>query len=360
MRFIVTGAKGFVGSIFSLRAIERGHDVLALDDESRGLNPIEERIGNAYQKHDCSEGLLDPAVARGWDKTDVVVHLAAATGSLDRPIDDLRYWNVYMTKRVYEDALRLDARRFLWPTTSLALGVPDSPYVQSKEEALTWLKEVDEHTRISTPVRFFNLAGAYKGLSERRRNEVHMLPTMLRAFLERKPFIVNGSDYETIDGTPSRSYVHILDAVEYLLDICEGKVKPMPHGQTGIYQTDPVTGKNVDPPADGAIWLGHGRPITVMQAIQIFEQFMGPLQYRLGERRAFDCGGLSCAVGQAMQFEAARNYMLAPTWVTFRDELEALYEVVREKFPNARDVASHTADDEGIEQHASVGVLPQG
>lgn len=355
MYLVITGAKGFVGSILSLRAIERGHHVLALDDESRGLNPIEERIGSSYQRFDCANGILDAVTERGWENVDAVIHLAAATGSLDRPLDELRHLNVTMTKHVYEDALRLNAARFLWPTTSLALGVPDSPYVQSKEEALTWLRDVDATARISMPLRFFNLAGAYKGLTELRKNEVHLIPMMLDAYRHAAPFVINGDDYDTADGTPSRCFVHVLDAVEFLLDCVEGRTTPQPHGQTGISRIDPDTGRSVDPPADGAVWLGHGRPTTVAEACRIFEQFVGTLQHKIGPRRAFDCGGLECTVGQAMQFERARGFALAPAWVTIRDELAAL----QAAFPTVSHNVTRVLDgEETVDEHLRVSSLP--
>lgn len=355
MKIVITGAKGFVGSVFSLRAIERGHHVLGLDDESRGLNPIGSLIGDSYQRFDCSEGLGDAVAGRDWESIDVVVHLAAATGSLDRPLDELRAMNVGMTQKVYADALRLGAKRFLWPTTSLALGVPDSPYVESKEEALRWLREVDKHAAISLPLRFFNMAGAYKGLTELRKNEVHLIPTMFQAWRDHKEFTVNGTDYPTADGTPSRCLVHILDAVEYLLDIIEEKIKVVPHGQTGISRVDPRTGLSVDPPADDAIWVGHGRATTVQQAIAIFEQFMGRLTVRVGPRRAFDCAGLECAVGQALQFEAARGHAIAPAWVTIRDEIEAL--ASSSALPRLGEVVA-LHEDERVDQHTTVSLLP--
>jgi len=310
LRIVVTGARGFVGSIFALRAFERGHAVLALDDESRGLNDIEAAIGLCYQRHDCLGGMRDIA-ASFLGTTDVVAHFAAATGSLERPIDELRDYNVGMTQRVYEDALALGAKTFLWPTTSLALGVPDSPYVQSKEEGLTKLREIDAKARISVPVRFFNVAGAYKGFSELRRNEVHAIPVMLQNYLNRTPFIVNGDDYDTVDGTPSRDFVHIFDVVEYLLDIAEGKIHPCAHR------------------TDGAVWLGTGIETTVRHLIRLFDHAVGHLDHRIGPRRAFDCGRLVVDPDQRQQFWRARNG-LAPSWVAVRDELTALLHAPRE------------------------------
>lgn len=336
MRILITGAKGFLGSVFSLRALERGHMIIALDDESRGENPVEHKLGNGYIKHDCRHGFGELRNSNwspgGRPLVDVVAHFAAATGSLERPLDELIELNVDMTMKMYDDALRHGAHTFLWPTTSLALGVPDSPYVESKEMALRKLREVDAKADIGVPVRFFNVAGAYKGFSELRKNEVHLIPEMMRLHAREEPLVINGDDYETVDGTPSRDFVHVLDVVEYLLDIAEKRITPTPHAD------------------DGAIWLGKGASTTVRQAVSIYEQFAGTsMQTRIGPRRAFDCGSLTVDPFQAEQFRIARGGCLTPAWVSIRDEAIALAERRRTWWneKNAEEIkAAH--------QHASV------
>lgn len=318
----VTGAKGFVGSVFALRAVERGHRVLALDDESRGENPIESAIGGSYVKHDCARGFAD-ALDGYAEGVDVVAHFAAATGSLERPLEELRALNVEMTQHVYQDALRFGARTFLWPTTSLAVAVPDSPYVISKEEALGKLRDVDRDHGIAVPLRFWNVLGAYKGMSELRKNEVHILPMMHRAATAGEPFVINGDDYETADGTPSRDFVHVLDVVEYLLDITELRATLAATGlAVGELAEHSLTAK----PSllDGAIWLGRGVPTTVRQMVALYEQFTDTtLAMRIGPRRAFDCGAIPTDMTQADQFARWRRG-LTPTWVAVKDELAVL------------------------------------
>jgi UDP-glucose 4-epimerase len=308
MKIIVTGAKGFIGSVFSLRALERGHTVLALDDESRGENDTVGALAGrgTYRAFDCANGIVDASEGN----VDIVAHFAAATGSLERPLDELLHLNVEMTRHVYQDALKLGAQAFLWPTTSLATAVPDSPYVQSKEIALALLKEIDTAARISIPLRFFNVMGAYKGLTELRKNEVHILPEMVRASAQRKPFTINGDDYDTADGSPSRDFVHVLDIVEYLLDMAEDKVQ---HGSIRQQAHE-----------DGAIWLGKGYATTVRQMLAMYEQWAGNApRAEVGPRRAFDCGALHVDLFQAAQFTKHRGG-LAPAWATVRDELTAL------------------------------------
>jgi UDP-glucose 4-epimerase len=316
MRIIVTGARGFIGSILALRAAEIGHDVLALDNESRGLNRIDQKTtthaGGSlwYEKHDCQGGLFESlarwntaTVSRG---VDAVVHLAAGTGSLDRPIEELRALNVEMTKRVYEDARGLGAKVFAFPTTSLGIvdSLKDSPYVLSKEEAFEWLKTQSDPRPL--PFRFFNVIGAYKGFSEFRQKEVHIIPKLVDAYATDEPFVINGDDYkETADGTPSRCYVHVLDVVKNIL-----------------YQVQHVVqlgNPYAIPAKDGAYWIGPQRSVTVKQMIAVFEQYLGKVKTRVGPRRAYDTGALYCDQEQTYIADTLAGG-LVPAWVGIRDE----------------------------------------
>jgi UDP-glucose 4-epimerase len=243
---------------------------------------------------------------------DIVAHFAAGTGSLDRPIDELRELNVKMTMKILEDARKAGAQRFLWPTTSLALAVPDSPYVQSKEEAFQELRR--EQTAAPQDAvmkiiccRFFNVAGAYKGLTERRRNEVHLVPIIADCFVQHRPLGIQGTDYDTIDGTPSRDFVNVVDVADYLLDMATGSTQP--------YVSE----------RDGAIWLGTGRTTTVKQAVSVFEQHVGwsgALSTEALGRRPFDTGVICCPEENVRVLEQWRS--LVPAWVSIRDEAETL------------------------------------
>lgn len=300
MRIVVTGAKGFIGSVFCKRATELGHEVWALDDESRGLNDIT-FLGARYVKHDCLGGFGEATRT----PVDAVVHLAALTGELQRPMEELHVYNVQMMERVYADAVHYGAKAFVFPTTSLALGVPDSGYVISKEAGLATLKSIDKGRNIAIPLRFFNVCGSYKGLTEKRKNEVHLVYKLAQAYAAQEPFIINGTDYATCDGTPSRDFVNVLDVVEYILVLLRKKLK----------------GEEISThPDDQATWLGTGVLTTAKQAVEIFEQYVGPLKVEYGPRRAFDCGALFVDQKMKEVFREARGGALVPPWVSIRDE----------------------------------------
>lgn len=328
MKIVCTGAAGFLGSVLCQRALERGHGVLALDDLSRGLNEVQALTGRfIFTQHDCQGGLLEAtdllrtASNPVQRSVDAVVHFAAGTGSLDRPYEELRALNVEMTKRVYQDAAALGAEAFVYPTTSLALEVPDSPYVRSKEEAFTWLRQAQIVRRASgeagpllLPVRLFNVVGAYRGFTERRRREVHLIPRLVECRKTGEPFVVNGQDWETEDGTPSRDFTNVLDVADFILTNLEYIVLGGAPHPSAVIQPD------------GALWVGTGWATTARQAADIFGQWAGAVAVKAGPRRAFDCAALRCALDAPGAVRAVIGRPLAPAWVGIRDEAAALME----------------------------------
>lgn len=317
MKIVITGAAGCIGSVVALRAKELGHSVIALDSYERGLNAaLLERMGVTVHRFDCLPGLIrayEGASPRWeWGDIDAVVHLAAGTGSLSRPIDELLELNREMALRVLADSRALGSKVFLWPTTSLALSVPDSPYVKSKELALE--KLVGESDVI--PLRFFNVAGSYKGLTERRRSEVHLLPAIIEAALRSEPFKIFGDDYDTADGTPSRDFVNLLDVADAILALASNVVNQIDDPTYEPFETERQ--------ADGCVWFGTGHTTTALQATMLVEQATAlHVELEQVERRAFDTGEIRCERGLEF-FQSLIGRPLTPPHISIRDEAETL------------------------------------
>lgn len=322
MRIVITGAAGFIGSVLTLRAFEQGDEVIGVDDLSRGLNETLDQGRAHFLKHDCRSGFAEAIPSgvkadwnwfRGKTMIDAVVHLAAGTGSLDRPIEELRGLNVEMTKRVWQDAKDLGAKVFVFPTTSLATKVPDSPYVISKEEAFEWLKTQTDGPRL-IPLRFFNVAGSYKGRTEKRKLEVHLIPRLVECYRTGEPLVVNGVDYWGDegggDGSPARDFTNVIDVADAILE--------MIHRADMLGDQFSLQGFTMP---DGAMWCGTGHQVTVHQAARIFAQWVGPLDVKAGPRRAFDTGSLICPGRAATSFEGWIARGAAPAWVSIRDEV---------------------------------------
>ncbi len=82
MRVLITGGAGFIGSHLADRLLREGHEVRALDSLDRQVHPSGERpayLDEAVELH-VGDVRDHDAVARALERTDAVVHLAAAVG----------------------------------------------------------------------------------------------------------------------------------------------------------------------------------------------------------------------------------------------------------------------------------------
>lgn len=275
MRVLITGASGFVGSVLTHHFLEQGHRVVAVDSGRRGLNRVKPHVNLETYTLDCEPGLKDLLQRR---QPQIVVHLAAQTGSLSLPYEELAKLNIDMTKRLYNECEDNDTRIFVFPTTSLAEYVPDSAYVKTKEDAMAWLLEQKGSMKV-LPLRFFNQVGAKNLCTEWRKDEVHVLPIMVKAYMEKQPFIINGSDWETEDGSPSRDYVNINDTCGFIIYLCDSIIK-------GSIQLE-----------NKIIEVGTGHVTTTFELVEKFRDLVGDLQIEWGPRRSFDTGTIQCKNG---------------------------------------------------------------
>jgi UDP-glucose 4-epimerase len=303
MQIVVTGACGFIGSVLCARLSEQGHEVIAVDNGSRGRNDPSGLPHVTLRRQDASAAFL----TLPWGSIDACIHLAAKTGSLSYPVEELIQHNATDTVHLFQTAQAKGVRVFIFPTTSLALGVPESSYVISKEHAITALQEAAPSGKTSLHLyRFFNVGGAYRGFTERRLHEVHLLPMLATHVQTQEPFVINGDDYATVDGTPSRDFIHVLDVADYL-----------------IYRLTRQLTHAEDPP-EAVQCLGRGQPATVQQVIDLVQTHYGPLPTTLGPRRAFDVGELRCPAAHVARLQAWRP--LRGLDAIVMDELNALRE----------------------------------
>jgi len=284
MRILVTGSRGFIGSVLTQRALDKGHCVVAVDNGDRGLNRIKKwQPDLTLVKKDCREGISDLLANHPCD---AVVHLAAGTGSLSRPYEELVDLNINMTRTLYKDACDHNVPAFVFPMTSLSLDpeLKDAPYVKSKQDGMDWLLSQDGVTQV-IPFMFCNQAGGYKGLTEYRKKEVHVGPTMLDCYLKKVPFIINGNDYDTVDGTPSRDYVNVVNTADFILN----EIRKSMGGKGWPAYKSPI-------------FLGTGEVTTTLQLVGYFREVIGPLDIEIGPRRAFDTGSIQCTSSALKDF----------------------------------------------------------
>ena len=228
MRYFITGGAGFIGSHLAARLIERGDEVLVLDDLSTGsmdnIAHLVERPGFSYR---IGSALDQPLVSECVDRCDVTIHLAAAVGVrliVERPVHTIetnvkasevvlaaaakkqKPVLVASTSEVYGKSTRLpfseEADLQLGPTSHSRWAYACSKALD-EWLALAYLREKQVPVIIT---RFFNTVGP------RQTGRYGMvLPNFAAQALADAPITVYGT------GEQSRCFGHVQDAVEAVL-----------------------------------------------------------------------------------------------------------------------------------------------
>jgi UDP-glucose 4-epimerase len=253
MRVLVTGGAGYIGSVTVERLVERGDEVVVLDDLSTGhrgaIAPgAELRVADLLDRE---------AVAAALAGCEAVVHFAAralVTESMRRP--EL-YWRVNEggTQNLLEAMRDAGVRRFVCSSTCAVYGDtggepisestptdPINPYGASKlamDELAA--EEASRHGLASISLRYFNVAGASARFGEVHDPETHLIPLVLRAAAGEGPVSVFGTDFPTPDGTAIRDYVHVED----LADAHLTALGALAQGEHRVYNLGTGTGHSV-------------------------------------------------------------------------------------------------------------------
>jgi UDP-glucose 4-epimerase len=226
MRIAVTGGAGYIGSVVTEVLLREGHQVLVIDDLSKGHREAVDPEAEFTALDLVDAG--DVATALSRFQTDAVVHMAAHSLVGESVTDPAKYYrNNVIGGLSLLDAMRAaGVNRLVFSSTAAVYGepatlpihemdetLPSNAYGDTKlafERALAWFAGAYGLSSIS--LRYFNAAGATARHGEEHDPETHLIPLVLRVADGQLPFVtVFGEDYPTPDGTCVRDYVHVED-----------------------------------------------------------------------------------------------------------------------------------------------------
>ena len=285
MSILVCGGAGYIGSHTVHQLVEKGEDVVIVDNLQTGhmgaVNPKAK-----FYKGDIREAeVLDRIFTE--NKIDAVVHFAANSLVGESMTNPLKYFNnnVYGMQVLLEAMVRHGIDKIVFSSTAATYGEPEripimeddrteptNPYGQSKlimEKMMKWVSLANGIRYVS--LRYFNAAGAIEdgSIGEDHSPETHLIPLILQVPLGKRDHItVFGEDYPTPDGTCLRDYIHVLDladahvlAIDYLRR----------GGESNIFN------------------LGNGQGFSVKEMIEAAREATGlDIKVEIGERRAGD------------------------------------------------------------------------
>ena len=229
MRIFVTGAAGYIGSVVTERLLEQGHSTVVFDNLSRGHRDAVPAGAEFVEGDLLDRALLESEMRRG--RFDAVVHLAAEA-LIGMSISDPGMFfrtNVIGGINLLEAMVQARVGRMVFSSTCAVYGEPPvvpideetptspvNPYGESKlafEKALGWYARAHGIRHVS--LRYFNACGATEMSGERHDPETHLIPILLDVALgHRASLQLFGTDYDTLDGTCVRDYIHVQDIAD--------------------------------------------------------------------------------------------------------------------------------------------------
>ena len=233
MKVLVTGGAGYIGSITTKLLLANNHEVIILDNLSRGHKAAILK-GTIFIQGD----LVDPAILKKLfieHRIECVIHFAAASLIEESVKSPNRYFlnNVVNGVNLLKAMVENNVLKVIFSSSAAVYGSPDimpipettqikpiNPYGGTKRIFENLLEEYDKACGLKyVTLRYFNVAGAYEEFGEDHRPETHLIPLILKTALgKQKDFEIFGDDYDTRDGTCIRDYIHVYDvAIAHLL-----------------------------------------------------------------------------------------------------------------------------------------------
>ena len=290
-KILVTGGAGYIGSHTVVELYLNNYLPIIVDNLSntslQNIKGAEEIIGQklSFYKVDCTN---EEEMSKVFEKEKNilgVIHFAAFKSVEESVMNPQKYYqnNIGSVEILLKVMTKKGLNNIIFSSSCTVYGSPDklpvsedapfkkaqSPYGESKQLCEKLLQKSSLN---SVSLRYFNPIGSHEsGLigdcsSDKASNLVPIITET--AIGKRNQLTVFGDDYNTIDGTCLRDYIHVLDlanahvkALDYLL-------------------------KNKNKKAFN---IGTGKGVSVLEAINIFEKVNQiKVNYVIGPRRAGD------------------------------------------------------------------------
>ncbi|MBQ1517469.1 MAG: UDP-glucose 4-epimerase GalE [Clostridia bacterium] len=295
MKVLLTGGAGYIGSHTCVELLEQGFDAVIADDFSNSkpeaVKRITEITGKSvalYPIDICDKEALRKLFEE--QKIDAVIHFAgfkAVGESCQKPLMYYRN-NLDATLTLLEVMKEFNVNKIVFSSSATVYGESNPiPYVETMPitgctNPYGWTKlmieQILKDTANADPdlsavlLRYFNPIGAHpSGRIGEDPSGIpnNLLPYVAKVATGKLPKLgIFGDDYDTVDGTGVRDYIHVVD-------LARGHVAALQYADTH---------KGVE-----AINLGSGKGHSVLEVVNTFTRVNGvPVPYEIKPRRAGD------------------------------------------------------------------------
>ena len=289
MNILVTGGLGFIGSHTTIELIKNNHEVIIIDNLINSKIEVLDKLSTitgikpSFYKIDVTDETKVEEIFN-THKIDGVIHFAglkAVGESVSKPLE--YYFNNLVSTMVLSNmCVKYGVDKFVFSSSATVYGDQPSPLKEDMElkkttnpygETKAMSERILTDTSIANPnfsvslLRYFNPVGAHEsGLIGEDPNGI---PNNLMPFVTKvakgqlEKLSVFGNDYDTIDGTGVRDYIHVVD-------LAKGHVKAIENLKDGVNIYN----------------LGTGRGTSVLELVNAFMKVNGiDVPYEIVGRR---------------------------------------------------------------------------
>lgn len=310
MKILVTGGLGFIGSHTVIELIKNNHEIIIIDNlVNSKIDILEklEKITGVKTKFYQIDATDEVEVEKVFQANEIegVIHFAGLKSvgeSVSMPLEYYRN-NLVSTILISSMCLKYGVDKFVFSSSATVYGDQPSPlkeemelkettnpYGETKSMSERILKDTSKaHSGFDvTLLRYFNPVGAHEsGIIGEDPNEIpnNLMPFLTRvAKGELEELSVFGNDYDTVDGTGVRDYIHVVDLAEGHVAAIENLTSSGVH----IYN------------------LGTGQGTSVLELINTFQEVNDvKIPYKVVERRS---GDIAIGYADASKSEKCLNW----------------------------------------------------
>jgi len=295
-KVLLTGGAGYIGSHTAVELIQQGFEVILLDNLSRsekrvidGIEKItDQRV--SFHQGDCNNSAFLDSVFE-TNQINSVIHFAAYKSVNESVEQPLLYYqnNVGSMTALLKAMAKFQVKEIIFSSSCTVYGEPDripvdesapfkkaeSPYGATKQMCERILEDCIQANKElrSVSLRYFNPVGAHPSaligeLPIGTPSNLVPYVTQTAAGIRQK-LTVFGNDYNTLDGSCMRDFIHVVDLA---------KAHVM-----ALQKIESFENRNE------VFNLGTGIGVTVLDLVKRFIKTTGiPLNYEVGPRRAGD------------------------------------------------------------------------
>lgn len=312
---LVTGGAGYIGSHTTLELLELGHRVVVVDNYSNSSPEALKRVASlvgkvksqnltSYKADLCDMQQLRNVFEQCRVKPDepvfdVVIHFASLKSVTESVAMPLHYYhnNLTSTIQLVKVMEEYGCHQLIFSSTAAVYGTAPSPLTEKSQVGIgitnaygrskLMIENILEDLCASPDgrqkwtvviLRYFNPVGAHcSGRIGEDPNGIpnNLMPYITQVAVGRRPQLtIYGNDYNTVDGTGVRDFIHVVDLAKghvAALKCC--KLRNVGKTEGGLHVFN----------------LGSGTAYSVLQLVNAMEKVAGvPISYTVGPRRPGD------------------------------------------------------------------------